>query len=136
MVQCVLQVRIDSFRVKFMDTPRKATTKNSQLLTVARGAANQRAMLVSVVDKLHGACPSCDSSHHPKGLHSVDSLVKSTPSSTGSGTARLSLLLASLARAIPLAELLLPLAVCGHLAHCLDVLRLKDEAAILEEVYA
>jgi len=46
------------------------------------------------------------------------------------------MLLALLARAIPLAELLLPLAVCGHLAHCLDVLRLKDEAAILEEVYA
>jgi len=45
-------------------------------------------------------------------------------------------LLAALAGAIPLAELLLPLVVCGHFAHCRDVLRLRDEASFPEEVYA
>ena len=136
MLQCFLQVSIDSFRVKVSDMPRKASTKYSQLLPVSRGASNQRAMLVGIFNKSHGACRRCDRSHPSVGPLSVDSLLTGTPSSTGSGTARLSLLLALLARAIPLAELLLPLAVCGHLAHCLDVLRLKDEATILEEVYA
>ena len=133
--------------------PRKASTKYSQLLPVSRGASNQRAMLVGIFNKSHGACRRCDRNHPSVGPLSVDSLLTGTPSSTGSGTARLLMLLAPLARvtplaelplmllallarAIPLAELLLPLAVCGHLAHCLDVLRLKDEATILEEVYA
>jgi len=127
--QGLLQVLRYPVRVKVMSMPRQATAENGELFPVACRPPNFGAVAISEFCEHHGVDLQV-------GRPGPSKVLLGTPSSTGLGTGRLQYLLATLADAIPLAELLLPLAVCGHIAHCRDVLRLRDEAFFLEEVYA
>lgn len=127
--QGLLQVLRYPVRVKFMSMPRKAAAENGELFPVACRPPNFRAVAISEFCEHHGVDLRKCRPDPPK-------IPTGTPSSTGLGIGRVRSSLATLAKAIPLAELLLPLAACGHLAHCMDVLRLREEAFFSEEVYA